>query len=460
MTATFQKIQLRDYQLAAADQLLAILKEHQLAYLAGEVRTGKTLTVLHVIRQLLSDEKDWIGINPVAMIVTKKKAISSIQADVEAIGLGDLVRVINYEQLHKYQFDHYKVLVVDEAHGVGAYPKPSKRFRDLCQLSHQYLVLMSGTPSPESYSQLYHQFTVSTSSSQPWRDYGTFYAWAKRYVTVKQKHVGMSMPVNDYSDARKDLILADIEPFVVRMTQSEAGFQQQIAEQVHYVKMKKRTYRMAKRIMDDGVIGRPGRRAVLADSGAKVMSKLRQLWSGTIITEEHGAIITDDSKARYIVEQFNGKKVAILYTFVAERQMLDIVLAKAGIWATETPENFNDSDCNTWFRGQVQSCREGVNLSAADDLVFVGVDYSALSYLQGRDRASHWGRTRANRVHWILADGGLERRVFNIVKAKEDFTVAHYRRIRGEVSGEINQALGGNGLDCCSPAANLDWWNA
>ena len=450
-TTAAQTLQLRDYQLAAADQLLATLREHRLAYLAGEVRTGKTLTVLHVASQLLAD-------NHKALIVTKKKAISSIQADIDAIGLTSLVQVINYEQLHKQQGKHYHLLIVDEAHGVGAFPKPSKRFRDLCRLSHDFLVLMSGTPSPESYSQLYHQFAISYSS--PWNEYKTFYTWARRYVTIKQKYVGMSTPVNDYSDARKDLIMADIEPFVVRMTQAEAGFKQQISEQVHFVNMRRRTYRMAKRIMDDGVIGRPGRRAILADTGAKVMSKLRQLWSGTVITEEHGAMITDDSKAQFVAKHFAGKKVAILYTFVAEREMIDRALAKAGISVTDIPEEFNSTDNSTWFRGQVQSCREGVNLSSADDLVFIGVDYSALSYLQGRDRASHWGRTRANRVHWILSDGGLEQRVFNTVKAKEDFTVAHYRRVRGEVSGEIDQVLGVAGLDGSATAAHFDWWDA
>ena len=171
-------------------------------------------------------------------------------------------------------------------------------------------------------------------------------------------------------------------------------------------------------------------------------------------------MITDDSKARFIAEHFAGNKVAILYTFVAERDMIDKVLTKAGIGVTDVPEEFNSTDNSTWFRGQVQSCREGVNLSSADDLVFIGVDYSALSYLQGRDRASHWGRTRANRVHWILSDGGLEQRVFNTVKAKQDFTVSHYRRVRGEVSGEIDQALGIPRLDRREVAANFSWGDA
>lgn len=433
-------IQLRPDQQQAAAALVAILRTRQLAYLAGEVRTGKTLTVLQVARELLGDAPGSV------LLCTKKKAIASIEADAAALGMAGMVTVINYEQLHKYAGRSYPLLIVDEAHGIGAYPKPSKRFKDLRQISHDYLILMSGTPSPESYSQLFHQIALSR-SDHPWRQYRTFYAWARDYVTVRQKHVGMAMPVNDYSDANQRRIMADLQPLVVRMTQAEAGFSQQISEHVHYVPMRRRTYRLAKRILRDGVIGRPDCRSVLADTGAKVMSKLRQLWSGTVITEEHGSIITDDSKARFIASQWQGKKVAILYTFDAERRMLDRVLHRAGIATTDNPEEFNVTGPSYWFRGQVQASREGVNLSAADDLVFLGIDYAALSYLQGRDRASHCHRERENRVHWVLAQGGMERKVFNLVKGKEDFTVAHYRAARSEISGGLDQVLGDPGLD-------------
>ena len=436
-----------DQQQAAADLLVA-LRAWRLAYLAGEVRTGKTVTVLQVARDLL-------GIIPDAvLIVTKKKAIASIKADAGAMGMDAMVTVINYEQLHKYAGRAYQLVIVDEAHAIGAYPKPSKRFKDLRQIRHDYLILMSGTPSPESFSQLYHQFALSASPHAPWRQYRSFYSWARDYVTVRQKHVGMAMPVNDYSDAHQAKITRDLAPFAVRMTQAGAGFRQQISEHVHYVPMRRRTYRMARRIIRDGVIGRPDCRSVVADSGAKIMSKLRQLWSGTVITEAHGAIITDDSKARFIAQCWRGSKVAILYTFDAERRMLDLVLSRFGITTTDSPEEFNNSGPSCWFRGQVQASREGVNLSAADDLVFLGIDYAALSYLQGRDRASHFSRQRENRVHWVLAQGGMERKVFSLVKKKEDFTVAHYRTARGEISAEIDHVLGGTGMD--SPATPQD----
>jgi hypothetical protein len=436
---------LRPYQEAAADQICKLLIARRLAYLAGEVRTGKTLTVLEVARRL--------GCHTV-LLATKKKAITSIEADVAAMDLCGVVMVTNFEQLHKLANARFDLLIVDEAHGVGAYPKPSKRFRDLRAINAGALLLMSGTPSPESFSQLFHQFALSPFS--PWSRYRTFYAWAKvGYVHVCQRYVGTAMPVNDYSRANEALVLRDVEPLTVRMTQEDAGFSQPIVERIHLVAMRRRTYRMASRIMRTGVIGRPDCRSVLADTGSKVMSKLRQLWSGTVITEAHGSIVVDDSKARFIVRQWADRsKVAVLYTFDAERRMLDRVFAAAGITATDSPEEFNAGGRDVWFRGQVQASREGVNLSSADDLVFLGVDYAALSYLQGRDRASHLGRDRENRVHWLLAAGGMEIKILETVRAKEDFTVAHYRAERGRISTAIDAALRGPGVDGGATAAH------
>jgi hypothetical protein len=414
-------ITLRPYQTDAAKRLTAILLTHHVAYLRGEVRTGKTLTAFETARH--------IGATKV-LVVTKKKAITSIQRDAEAIGID--ATVTNYEQLPKLKGTSWDLLIVDEAHGVGAYPKPSKRFKDLKHLTYRYLMLMSGTPSPESYSQLYHQFALAR---MPWGQYSNFYRWAEKYVNIREKRVGTGTVVKDYSDAREGFIMRDINPLTVNITQEQAGFTTVIEEQVHRVEMLPRTYRLARRIMRDGVVGKPGRRVVLADTAVKQLSKLHQIYSGTVITEHHGAIIFDRSKAIYCRDTFKGK-TAILYKFQAEGDMLRE--AYAGRW-TDSPEEFNATDKT--YIGQVQSSREGVNLSSADDLVFFSIDHSALSYLQGRDRASYLGRDRANRVHWIFAARSLEPVIYKTVRNKEDYTTAHYRHDRSTISSDPNQAL-------------------
>jgi hypothetical protein len=232
------------------------------------------------------------------------------------------------------------------------------------------------------------------------------------------------------------MVMRDIQPLTVNITQEQAGFTTQIEEQVHRVEMLPRTYRLARRIMRDGVVGNPGRRVVLADTAVKELSKLHQIYSGTVITESHGAIAFDNSKVLYISQHLCKGKTAILYKFQAEGQMLKA--AFDGRW-TDSPEEFNASD--KVYIGQVQSSREGVNLSSADDLVFFSIDHSALSYLQGRDRASYLGRDRANRVHWLFAARSIEPSIYKLVRNKEDYTTTHYRRDRSSLSSDTHQAV-------------------
>jgi hypothetical protein len=415
-------ITLRPYQIEAAHHLVRLLMDHRIAYLAGMVRTGKTLTAFQAARLLHATK---------VLVITKKKAIASIVKDAAAIGVE--ATVTNYEQLPKLKGTTWDLLIVDEAHGVGAYPKPSKRFKDLRQLHYTRLLLMSGTPSPESYSQLYHQFALGPA---PWAAHRNFYRWADTFVNVKDKRVGTGTVVKDYSDAKEAIIMRDIAPLTVNITQEQAGFTTHIEEQVHRVEMLPRTYRLARRIMRDGVVGKPGRRVVLADTAVKELSKLHQIYSGTVITESHGAIAFDNSKVLYISQNLCKGKTAILYKFQAEGAMLKA--AFEGRW-TDSPEEFNATD--KVYIGQVQSSREGVNLSSADDLVFFSIDHSALSYLQGRDRASYLGRDRANRVHWLFAARSIEPSIYKLVRNKEDYTTNHYRRDRSSLSSDTHQAV-------------------
>ncbi len=413
-------INLRPYQESNSQRAAELLRTRRMAYLAMEVRTGKTLTALRAVQLLGS---------PSCLFITKKKAIASIEADAQAIGVA--CTVTNYEQVPKLKQRSWGIVIIDEAHGIGAYPKPSKRWKDIRALSTSMHLLLSGTPSPESYSQLFHQFTVGAG---PWS--GNFYRWADKYVNKKEKFVGYGKTAIDYSGAKEAEVLRDVAPYMIRMTQEAAGFEQTIKEVVHKVEMKPRTYRIAKRIMNDGVVGNPKGRSILADTGAKVMSKLHQIYSGTVITERHGPIAWDTSKVDYIMKSFAGRKIAILYKFQAEGRMINEHLLNV----VDTPEAFN-ADPRATYVGQVQSSREGVNLSSAECIVMFSIDYSALSYLQGRDRASYLGRETPPEVHWIFADRSIEGKIYRTVKGKEDYTLTHYKNDRISIPNEIDQGV-------------------
>ena len=73
-------------------------------------------------------------------------------------------------------------------------------------------------------------------------------------MNIKKKRIGTGVYVNDYSDAKKDFILPQFEPFLITLTQEEAGFQQtEIMETIVTVPMPEQIKTMVKRIKTDGV---------------------------------------------------------------------------------------------------------------------------------------------------------------------------------------------------------------
>jgi superfamily II DNA or RNA helicase len=146
---------LRDYQIDISQKACDILKEKHIVYLAMQVRTGKTLTALNTAMLF--------GANNV-LFLTKKKAIDSIIKDYNEFGYTFNLNVINDEQIEKLD-TNYDLIIHDEHHRFGAFPKPSKRVQLFNKMyGNKPMIFLSGTPAAESYSQMYHQFWVSNRS--------------------------------------------------------------------------------------------------------------------------------------------------------------------------------------------------------------------------------------------------------------------------------------------------------
>ena len=402
----------RDYQIRIIKTATGVLQAHRFVYLSMEVRTGKTLTALGVAEKL--------GIQNL-LFVTKKKAISSIEADYKKLMPGYQITIINYESLHKVQ-GVFDFVVLDEAHTLGAYPKPSKRTKLVKQIilrQNPFVVLMSGTPTPESFSQIYHQ--VYACAKNPFSQYKTFYKFAKEYVNVTQQ-MFHSMPSNNYDDGKPE-ILDRMKPYMISYTQKEAGFKSKIQEHVLKVQMSELTYRFVKEMREHGVIeGKKTKEVILGDTGVKKMSKIHQLFSGTVKLENGKRMITDLSKAKFIRTEFKNQKIGIFYKFKAEYEALKQVYGDA---LTDDLEEFDTTTKSIAL--QIVSGREGISLKKADCLVYYNIDFSALSYWQSRDRMTTKDST-ASDVYWIFAEKGIETKIYKTVTKKKDYTLKHFEK--------------------------------
>jgi len=405
------KIEFRDYQEDIINIGSEIIEDFGFVYLAMEVRTGKTLTSLGIAQKISSSN---------VLFLTKKKAISSIQRDYDMLNPSYHLTVINYESLHKIDNTDWDLIICDEAHSMGAFPKPSKRaiqVKDFINLTKANVILLSGTPTPESYSQMYHQ--VYGIPKNPFRECKNFYRFCDKFVKVTTKIInGLSM--NDYSKGL-DSIVEEMAPFTINFTQQEAGFLAKTTEEIFEVELKKSTYELINRLKRDLVV-QGKEETILGDTPVKLMSKMHQLFSGTIKFESGKSMVIDTSKAEFIYQQFMGCKIGIFYKFKEELVALQQIF---GDELTTDLEEFDTTHKSIAL--QIVSGREGISLKKAEYLIYYNIDFSATSYWQSKDRMTTKDRLE-NEVFWIFSKGGIEHEIYKAVTKKKDYTLNHFKK--------------------------------
>ena len=406
-------MKLRPHQIKFSKIIAEKLNQHNICYLSGEVRSGKTLTAL--------ESAKLYGATSV-LVVTKKKAILSIESDYKDFGFTYKLTCINYESLHKVkgQFD---LIIYDEAHSLSAFPKPSQRTKLARQMFYNIpCILMTGSSAVESYSQYFHQFWVSKFS--PFNQYKNFYKWVKDFVNVKELRLP-THTVKDYSDADIDKVNKYIKPVMVVMSQKDAGFVTDIKETILEVETPKLIRNLTDKLLKDRVIeGKTG--FIFGDSPAKLQSKAHQLFNGSCIIEDiSGDTFTkifSKFKADFIRDYFKGQKIAILYYYQAELDILRQVFGPDNL--TTDLEEFNTSDKN--FALQCTST-EGMNLSKADALVFYNLGFSGTKWIQARDRLTVKGR-QDNKVYIVCETKGITKKIHDAVSKKLNFNSRMFKK--------------------------------
>lgn len=433
-------IELRPEQLPGCDQAKKILQKHRLVYIAGQIRVGKT-----PISLVTAYELGWKSV----CIITKKQAMPGFKK-FNPESIFTKITITTYGMVH-HLHQEYDGFIVDEGHNLGKYPIPSKRTEKIKNLiGNSPMILLSGTPTPEGFSQIYHQFWVSNFG--PFQRYynpklkgSGFYKWAKDYVKqyeykdldedgnditkfrVKQKFV-YGNQVNDYSEAKEAEIKSAIHPYFVYLTQEEAGFTSFVEEEILWIPIDVKIYKLMKILKRDKYYKMKNGDEIIVDTGVRMQSLFHQLSSGTLnITyiedgkEKHKRHTLDESKAWFIKAKFAGHKLAIFYKFIQEGNILRKVFENH----TDDQDMFNNSQEKV-FICQMVSGREGVNISTAEDVVMYNIDFSATTYWQIRGRMQERDRKIASKLWWAFSEHGIEKKVYKAVSKKLDYTLSYF----------------------------------
>jgi len=199
--------------------------------------------------------------------------------------------------------------------------------------------------------------------------------------------------------------------------------------------LQQKTYNLIELLKNDLVI-QGKTEEVLADTPTKLLTKLHQLYSGTIKFESGNSKVVDYSKSEFIRKKFFGQKIGIFYKFKEE---LNALQQTFGDLLTTDLTEFDNSDKSIAL--QIVSGREGISLKHAEILVYYNIDFSAVSYWQSRDRLTTMDRL-TNKVYWIFSENGIEDKIYKAVMSKKDYTTKLFiDDFRIKNTGKNNQVL-------------------
>ena len=374
-------------------------------YVVAAPRTGKTRPVIEFLRDCEN-----------VLVLTKKAAIPGWLSELDAMGVSGWT-VLNYEKVRTKGWDMLKqwgALVCDEAHTLATYPKPNTMTKPIYQLAVSGpRIGISATPSPETYSQLFHQ--AKALKLPIWAEFSTFYKWHKVYgvpdlirANGRMLETYKNVPQRAWDEFKVFCCILDRKRAVADFVEAEDQLIRIEAPAV---------LELCEKLKRDMII-EIGGRVVVAETPLALAQKCQQICSGVVLDENGEPVRVNLVKHKFITNKFAGQKTAILTQYRAEVDMYG---------GTEDQEAFRSGGAK-WFVGNVQKYARGVDLAVADALVFTGCPWSAEAFIQGRERLLRRDRESKAPVYFPVIAGGIDEQIYHRVAVeKRDFNARIFK---------------------------------
>lgn len=397
------------HQIEKSDDLYKVLAGRKLAMLWGSPRSGKTRTAIRVAEISKANR---------ILVITKKAAISGIQKELEAVSATKHYTVTNYEQCKKLKADDFDFCIVDESHNLNKVGKMSQRFKDVRAITfNKPCLLLSGTPAVEALTAIYYQLAISRYS--PFSHFKSFYEFFRAYGIPSPMWIA-GRSIEQYKKA-KDTLAPALEPYVVRMTQEDAGISCHAQDKLHIVHLSEATKELIDKAKTNGVLHINGE-IVALESDMAARSAIHQIESGALLIEEELVELDNTEVVDYLRANFSGN-VALMAHYRSTRQKLARYLPDWDIYS---------SDGNA----------EGVDLSHYDHFVIVNSGFSGAKFIQRRERVVNINRETEAIVHHIVTDAGISADVYDAVSNKRDYNLRMFRNDRARNTKEDFELVG------------------
>lgn len=346
----------------------------------------------------------------------------SVKQRTDALEKGADVTVVNRENV-QWLVDLYKkkwpfdCVIIDES---SSFKNPSaKRFKALKRVLPltEYMVLLTGTPSPNSLMDLWAQIYLVDNGATLGRTMTAFkqkyfesdfmgYKWSPREGSADKIHQlikphCLSMSAADYLELPERIELTELVQLPAKTLKAYRDFERTLLAE-----------------LDTG-------EEIEAVSAAALANKLLQWCNGATYTDDQGnwaEIHTAKLDAlAELVEQNEGENMLIAYNYKTDLHRLQQRFPDAVVLDKDP------ATIDSWNAGQIKlllahpaSAGHGLNLQQGGSLcVWFGLNWSLELYQQFNARLHRQGQTKPVRIIHLVAEGCIDERVVQVLEDKD-----------------------------------------
>lgn len=417
---------------------VTFIKEKKRCFLCIDMGLGKTVSTLTAIKDLSDsfavskvlvvsplrvatsvwpkEPSNWQHLKDMRVSVvtgSERQRLAALQADADiySINRENVVWLVEHYK-KKWPFD---CVVIDES---SSFKNPSaKRFRALKRVLPftEYMVLLTGTPSPNSLLDLWPQCYLV--------DYGmalgrTVTGYKQRFF--EQDYMGYNYTIRE---GVADKIHNLIRPFTLSMSAKDYLELPERIDLVEKVQLPKRTLadyaefekELLLEIDDD---------EIEAINAAALANKLLQWCNGAIYTDEQRnwkELHTAKLDALAEIIECNDESILVAYNYKTDLARLCERFPNA-VALDKDPETIE-----RWNRGEIKlllahpaSAGHGLNLQKGGSLaVWFGLNWSLELYQQFNARLHRQGQEKPVRIIHLVAEGCIDERVMRVIESKD-----------------------------------------
>ena len=399
------------HQIKTSDEAFSVLVDKGLVLIHGDPRVGKTRTAIRVCEKLPIKR---------VLVLTKKAAISGWESEIKAVNPDTHFYVTNYEQAKKLNADDYELVIADESHTLGKVGRPTQRFLAVRKLAfNKPVIFLSGTPAVEKLLTFYYQFTITKYS--PFKNFKNFYDFFRHYGIPNTIKINGNT-IEQYNRNKPELVDV-VAPYIVQLTQEQAGITIQAVDKIHTIPLHSRTKKLIAQILEHSVATIKGKEYGF-DSDMGVRTVVHQIESGAALLDEELVMLQNNEMVDYIRDTFgDSPDVAVMAHFRSTRQKIAQHLPNVHIYS---------SDGNA----------EGVSLADYKHFVIANSGYSGAKFIQRRERGVNLNKKIDSVVNHLVTDAGVSEQVYKQVSKKLDFNLRLFRSVRKRHSKENNKGAG------------------